>query len=139
MFDDDFVLAQLQSSGMLAYYRLFQVGFPIKIPVDIFFEKVKAYLKPNHENVEVKNCCVIFLLTMGFECKDFKIGKTEIHFRPGKLNIIDEMNAIINRYDDEYAKKFSKRFSVFSQNSFRIAFKFIFACKFSLLSFSLYS
>ncbi|XP_031625631.1 myosin heavy chain 95F-like [Contarinia nasturtii] len=56
IFDDTIVFNQLQSSGMLAYNQLIQLGFPIKIMILDLFEKLKSdVIKPKESQPKSTN------------------------------------------------------------------------------------
>lgn len=136
-FDETFVINQLQSSGMLAYNKLMQLGFPVKITINEFFQKIKPFLEPRYLAGPVKNCCLIFLLSTGFQCKDFRTGNTEIHFRPGNSEKIDLMNQMIlisdNRIRDEIVLKYKKRFNRLQRTGLWIMIRLKGACEFFLV------
>lgn len=115
LFDDAIVFNQLQSSGMLAYYDLMQFGYPNKIPIIDLFEKLKPYLEPRHISIGVNNCCELFLLSIGFLSKDFKLGKTEIHFRPVNFHVMDRINVEFTQSKNQIEFKFEKGFNAFMQ------------------------
>lgn len=89
-FDDNFVLSQLQTSGTLAYFNLMRFGYPLKVQITEIYKQLEPFLEYRHTSCGIEKCCQIFLLACGFQYKDFKIGKTDIHIRPGKSDILKE-------------------------------------------------
>lgn len=123
-FDEVFVYNQLKSSGTIAYYNLMNLGYPIKISIAELFEKLQPYLEQRHISFGANNCCQIYLLANGFESNEFKFGKTEIHIRPGKLDLLNRMNAEFQEMNNEIAVKFKKRFIASIRRSLFICIRF---------------
>lgn len=112
-YDEIVVSKQLESSGTLAYYNLMQCGYPTKIGIVEFYNKLKMHLEPRHISIGMHNCCKIVLLASGFLSKDFKFGKTEIHIRPGNYHLVDQLNVELERPDSEITVKFKRKFIAF--------------------------
>lgn len=133
-FNEIIVSRQLESSGTMAFYNLMQLGYPTKISIDDLHHKLKPYVKPRHTSIGVNNYCMIFLLASGFLSKDFKFGKTEIHVRPGKFQLLDRMNAEFQRPNNEIKVKFNESFKKFMRRVFYIRIRFMGACTYLFLS-----
>lgn len=115
-FDDQYVLAQLKSCGTMAYFDLMQISFPSKIKISELLKNVE----PRHRSmIGEKKCCQILLLGINFQLKDFKIGKTEVHIRPGKINLLDETN------EEDKIMNFQKNFLAFMRRIIFIRLRFI--------------
>lgn len=74
-FDENIVFDQLEASGTIAFHTLMQMGYPVKVPIAEFYQKIKPYMTPGHgyESIGTINCCRFFLLASGFLSKDFKL------------------------------------------------------------------
>lgn len=120
-------MAQLNSSGTMAYYELMKVGFPSKIEMAKFLKNIKSSLESRHRSLGLNSCCLILLLANGFQPRDFVFGKTEIHFRPGKEQLLEKLCHEMKQPDiSNIISKFKKRFVVFMRCVFLI--RFIFLC-----------
>lgn len=117
-FEENIVASQLESSGTIAYNNLMQFGYPVKIPITDFFQKIKPYLELRHISFGTVNCCRVILLSNGFRYDDFKMGKIDIHIRQGKLQLLKLMNI----EPEKTTLKFKK--------VFKTLVRFIDACKF---------
>lgn len=130
LFDDMFVSAQLEASGTMAYLKLTQLGYPIKIQIAELFQKLQPYLEQRHISIGANNCCKIFLFANKFMPEDFKFGKTEIHFRPGKFGLLDQMNNEFQLSNNcHIAAKFRTGFISFMRRILSIRIRFISACE----------
>lgn len=130
IFDEDFVLSQLQASGTMAFFNLIQLGFPLKVQISEIFEKLAPFLEHRHRSCGIQLCCQIFLLAIGFQYNDFKIGKTEIHIRPGKPDIFAKMqNAMREPNDDDIGRMFKREFVAFRLRVVGIKVRFFHARK----------
>lgn len=143
LFDENFVHKQLETSGTMAYCKLMQLGFPIKMPIAELSHKLKLCMEPHHTmpNIGVNNCCIFFLLASGFHRDDFRLGKTAIHFRPGKCHLLDKMKTDFQESNNlQIAIKFKKGFNAFIRRSLYISIRFVGACTyFSGISYNLKS
>lgn len=133
-FDDTIVLNQLQSSGMMAYRSLMELGYPIKIPIAELFQKLQPYLEQRHISIGSNVCCRIFLLAIGFLSEDFKFGKTEIHFRPGRKHLLDLLNVEFQKSKNDITVRFKKGFISFMRRSLFISIRFMGACMYFIFS-----
>lgn len=124
-FDKNFVLDQLRSSGTLAYYELMQFGYPVKIHIADFYNKLKPVLKPRHVSIGDRMCCFIFLLASGFKAEDLKFGKSSIHIRPGNSKLFEKIQTEINGSSLELALKFQKGFVVYMRRICILRLKFV--------------
>lgn len=114
-----FVSKQLEASGTMAYLKLTQIGYPIKISIADFFQRLQPFLEKRHISTGVNNCCKIFLFASNFKPTDFKFGKTEIHFRPGKSNLLDQMNKELQPANNsQNAAKFKTGFKAYCRVRF---------------------
>lgn len=129
-FDEAIVSRQLESSGTIAYYNLMQIGYPTKVSIDELYHKLKFYLELRHTSIGVNNCCMIFLLASGFISKDFKFGKTKIHIRPGKVELLNRMNVEFQRPNNEIKFKFNESFKKFMWRVFYMRVRFMAACRY---------
>lgn len=107
-FDENVVLDQLRSSGTLAYYELMQFGYPLKIQIADFYNKLKVVSEPRHVSIGNRMCCFIFFLASGFKAEDLKFGKSSIHIRPGNSKLFEKIQIEINNSSPELALKFQK-------------------------------
>lgn len=127
-FDEKLVFQQMESSGTLAYYKLMQFGYPIKISINELFTKLQSHLEARHISIGAKNCCIVFLLSCGFGAKDFKIGKTEVHIRTGNFQLMDSLNEKFEQHNNDITVKFKEGFHVFMRRVLFKAFWFVGAC-----------
>lgn len=119
------VFNQLESSGTIAYYNLMQMGYPLKVSISEFYQKLLVYLEPRHISIGMNNCCKIFLMSNNFLCKDFKFGTTEIHVRPGKRHLIDSMMTNFQEPNNAIAVKFKNGFVDYMRRIFYIRVRFL--------------
>lgn len=69
-----------------------EFGYPSKVKIADLYNKLEPTLEPCHISLGKNVCCVILLLGSGFESKDFKIGETEVHIRPGNWQKLEEIS-----------------------------------------------
>lgn len=125
-----FVLKQLEASGTMAYLKLTQLGFPTKISIADFFQNLQPYLEQRHISIGVNNCCKIYLLASNFLPEDFKFGKSEIHFRPGKCDLLDQMKKEFQQPNNsQVGARFKTEFIASMRRILHIRIRFIGACK----------
>lgn len=89
-FDDDLVLAQLNSSGTTSASKLMEHGFPSRAPFADIMKLYKLVLPPKLQILEPSTFCEAMLHTLKLNSDDFKIGSTKIFFRPGKFAEFDQ-------------------------------------------------
>lgn len=73
----------------MAYNELMKVGFPTSIEMAELLNHMS--LESHHLSLGLNTCCLILLLSNGFQGRDFLFGKTAIHFRPGKKRLLDKL------------------------------------------------
>lgn len=119
-------MAQLNSSGTMAYYELMEVGSPSKIEKAQLLKSIEPCLENRHKSLGLNGCCLIFLLANGFQSRDFVFGKTEIHFRPGKEQLLDKLRDEMKQPDiSNFISKFNKRFVAFMRRVLYLRFIFL--------------
>lgn len=125
-FDEKFVLEQLKTSGTMAYNELMKVGFPSNIGMDELLKYIGPSLESRHTSLGLNNCCLILLLANGFQSRDFVFGKTEIHFRPGKEQMLEKLCYEMKQPDiSNTIIKFKKGFVAFMRRVLIIRFIFL--------------
>lgn len=128
IFNENFVLEQLKTTGTVAYFNLMQHGYPFKVRINELFENMKRFLEPRHISLGSETCCRIFLLCKGFENKDFRIGKTDIHIRLGKSDLFNQLLSYCDKSVAEDSSKvvedFKKGFLMFMRRVFCAQIKF---------------
>lgn len=125
-FYQKFVLDQLNTSGTTAYYELMKVGFPSKVEMAELFGIIEPSLESRHVSLGLNNCCLILLLANGFQARDFVFGKTEIHFRPGKQQLLDELCDEMKQPDiSNIISKFKKGFVAFMRRVLYLRIMFL--------------
>lgn len=89
VFDEEFVLKQLNTSSTVSYARFIRYGYPKRID----FQKITDACSPIENNL--KNICsdrynfyAKVLISIGFKFSDFKLGNDVIFFRAGKFDLI---------------------------------------------------
>lgn len=116
---------QLKSSGTIAYYELIQFGYPIKIKIADLYAKLEPILKPHHLKLGQNKCCQILLLEYGFELRDFKFGKIDIHIRAGKSHRLDHLQQKMEQFKEEVATQFRSGFIAYMRRIHIICLQFI--------------
>lgn len=136
-FDENIVFDQLEASGTIAFHTLMQMGYPVKVPIAEFYQKIKPYMTPGHgyESIGTINCCRFFLLASGFLSKDFKFGKTEIHIRSKNSKLLNQINIGSQDLLAGVAVKFNEQCRYFKRKTLYILLRFVGSCEFFLLVF----
>lgn len=124
-FHDNFVLDQLESSGVAAYYKLMQFGYPDKIPMNVLYDKLKPILQPRHTSLDSRICCLIFMIASGFKAGDLKIGQSSINIRAGNSQLLEKVLIEINGISSELTLKFNSEYVIFMRRTIFIKFRFI--------------
>lgn len=128
LFIDKVVLAQLESSGTVAFFELIETGYPKKVKMNELYGKVAPLLEPRHASIAVEYFCTLILIASGLEQTDFKIGKSDIHIRAGSSDKIDQIICNADQSNNEliasFVQKFKKQFRKFYCRSIIIALKF---------------
>lgn len=133
-FDKSIVFDQLEASGTIAYHNLMEMGYPVKIQIAAFFQQIKPYLTPRHDSIKTIHCCQIFLLANGFLSKDFKLGETEIHFRSGNVELLNQIRNIGSQEPlAEVAVRFKERYIAFMRRVHYLCLRFAGSCEFLLI------
>lgn len=97
MFDEQFVLRQLNTSSTVAYAKFIRFGYPKRIAIQQILDPCKVI-----ENKLMKMCsdrsnfCSKILLSIGFKLSDFKIGNDTIFFRSNKFHLMEEFFSDFN-------------------------------------------
>lgn len=137
-FDEHYVYNQLQSFGIFAYFELMQIGYPSKVGIFDLYNQLIPYLKPRHYLIGEKMCCRIFLLANGFQPKDFKLGTSKIHIRPGKSQLLDQMYQNIKEFNGELSSQFDKYVKAYKLRICYANFKFLGACMCNIYHIPIY-
>lgn len=116
---------QLESSGTMAYHKLMQSGYPVKMSISELFQKLKPYLESHHFSIGPGLCCLIFLLSSGFLPTDFKLSKTELNFRPAKCYLLDTVEAEFCKPTKNIGGNFKRKFYTFICRTIYIKIRFI--------------
>lgn len=124
LFDESYVLNQLDAAGIFAFYHLMRKGYPTRLDIDEYFKKYSPYLSAYKLNIESKTFCDLFLRSVGFKRTDFRIGATKIMLRPGNYDLIDRL------------KMFES--NIMEQNTLSIKKKLIARSKWRTISAALY-
>lgn len=125
MFDGDFISRQLKSSGAEAFHELMLIGFPSKLKISPLFEEMKSFLKDHHIRLGEKLCCFILFSAIGFKTNEYKIGKTDVLVRPGKLHLLDKLHTDIKFSKRDLEIRFQTRFCKFMRNVLLARFRFL--------------
>lgn len=91
-FDDSLVLAQLRSTGNVAFFQLMKCGYPDRMDITMLHKKFGRYFEKDAD-ISTSQFCFQLLRTIKLSQKHFKIGKTDIFFRSGlnvQLDILKE-------------------------------------------------
>lgn len=76
----------------MAYNELMKVGFPSSIKYAELLKNIN--LEIHHLSLGSNTCCLILLLSNGFHSRDFSLGNTAVHFRPGKQQLLDKLKQL---------------------------------------------
>lgn len=102
-----------------------QIGYPSKVEIVDLYSQLEPNLLPRHTSIGKMMCCRIFLLAIGFQFKDFKLGKSEIHIRPGKSQLLDQMYREMKEFNGELALQFNKGVKAYKSRIFYARLKFL--------------
>lgn len=105
-----------------------QFGYPSKVDIVGLYNQIAPNLQPRHTSIGKMMCCQIFLLASNFQIKDFKLGKSEIHIRPGKSQLLDQMYRGIEEFNGELASKFNRGVRAYKLRIFYTRLKILGAC-----------
>lgn len=92
LFDEGFVMSQLEAAGIWVFYNLMRKGYPSHLGINDVHEKYSTNLSAAGLNLETKLFCDLLLRSVGIKKTDFKIGSTKIMLRPGNSVLIDRLN-----------------------------------------------
>lgn len=85
--DDALVLQQLKAANIIAYAQLMQLGYPVRVSLDVLNNKYEPYFT----NETFKQFYTKILLSLGFKFSDFKFGEKLIFFRDLNSEPIDQL------------------------------------------------
>lgn len=68
-------------------------GYPTRIPYGNFFPNFDSYL-PKDVVQNQRKLANLLLLSIGYDTKDFKLGQTQVFFRPGKSTLFYQLNML---------------------------------------------
>lgn len=120
-YDESTVINQLETSGTIAYHQFMQFSYPIKKDISELFKELQPILESRHKSFGAVNCCRLFLYAKGFSSKDFKIGKRDIHIRPGYQTSALDTSPL--SFDDVI--KIKQEFKFFMRRILKIRMKFL--------------
>lgn len=106
-----------------------QYGYPTKVDIVDLYNQLEPNLSPRHISIGRIMCCKFFLLASGFRFQDFKMGKSEIHIRSEKSQLLDQMRHGMYQFNDEIALKFNEKVKAYKLRIFLIRFTFLGARK----------
>lgn len=132
------VLAQLNSSGTVAYFNLMQCGYTFNIDFRELFETYKPHLKLAQIHMKPKRFCKILLQSIGFSDKDFKLGATTIFIRPGKSVLLDKLSQSDPAELIVIAQEFQKKCIVLKWHVVMICVKFCISRKCAQTNFNFF-
>lgn len=85
--DDALVSQQLKAANIIAYAQLMQLGYPVRVSLDVLNNKYEPYFT----NATYKQFYTKLLLSLGFKFSDFKFGEKLIFFRDLNYGPIDQL------------------------------------------------
>lgn len=85
--DDALVLQQLKAANIIAYAQLMQLGYPVRVSLDVLNNKYEPYFT----NATFKQFYAKLLSSLGFKFSDFKFGEKLIFFRDLNYEPIDRL------------------------------------------------
>lgn len=129
VFEDDLVVNQLTSSGIMAYNQLMQFAYPLKINIADLYDHLEIALETRHTSMEKSVCCLILLLGSGFKSEDIRIGQTEIHIRPGYSHLLDQLKCEMDESSLNLKSRFKTGFKAYMRRVTIIRFRFIGKCE----------
>lgn len=98
VFDADYVTLQLKSSSVVEYLKLLQEGYPIQMESKHLLTLYEIFGKKEMQNSSFE-LLTILLRSTGLHRIDFKIGKTQVFFRP-----IRNLDAVLHPSQDMIRK-----------------------------------
>lgn len=89
-FDPCYVLSQLLYCGTTNFLELLRSGYPSRVNFSDLYDKYKPFLSQELVCEDPKVFCTALLQSTG--CKsEFKVGKSKVFFRSGKIALLDRL------------------------------------------------
>lgn len=119
-FDGPFVAVQLENLGILETTKVLQMGFPTRVPFDVFVSSYKGLMPPEvldvwrtigggHDRAFIKALFFAFHI----EPTTYKLGLTKVFFRSGMLDQLGQVldAAVEDVLDEEIVHRFRHSFA----------------------------
>lgn len=115
--------------GAAALLDLLRHGFAARLPYDLVLPKILPFIT-NKAKLQQQDLIGNVLRAIGCETNKFKLGRTQIFFRPNQEQYIDYLNALNNDDAAKLGSNISKLFFTSQRNAFRIFMRFLGTCWF---------
>lgn len=116
LFDYDFIASQLKACSIVPYINLMRKGYPTRITYADFCPNFDTYL-PNEVTENQQKLAELLLLSIGFETIDYKLGNTQVFFRPGKSSLFYQLDMSNEFILKDLASKIENRIKIEKQQT----------------------
>lgn len=129
-FDETLVSLQLNTIGAAPLVQLMHNGYSAKLSYSEISAKIIPYIT-NNAKFHLQDVYGDILNAIGCGSNAYKLGKTQIFFRPKNDHFADMLLALDTDASKNIAKKVSEKFCVRQRHAIWISLRFIGASKFN--------
>lgn len=123
-FDENFVSNQLNVMGIVPLAVLLRHGYAARLPYKSILSKILPFIT-NNAKLHTEELIGDVLRAIGCETYKFKLGRSQIFFRPNQEKIIDYLTALNNEDAAILGSKMSKLFFIRQRNALLIICRFL--------------
>lgn len=118
--------------GIIPLLELLRYGFTARLPYDHIFPKLLPFIT-NKAKLHREDLIGDVLRSIGCDTSSFKLGRTQIFFRPKQEHFVNYLNALKTDAASMLGIKMSKLFFTRQRNAWSIFCRFLGKCWFSNL------